>query len=279
MQHLILGYGYCGYFLAQELIKNGQQVTVVSRHQQQEYSLPVTHIQQDITHPLPLLEKDTCIYYLIPPPADGDSDKLVQQFLQHNSNTFKKVIYFGSSGVYGAHQGALVDEEDECRIQHSRQLRRLDAEQQWHTYCTQNNIALTLLRIGGIFGPNRLPITAAQQQQPLIYRQFAPLINHIYVRDLARIAFILANSNDNYRLLNVADGRPLAMGTVQSRIAKMLKIPPAPYQSWEDAWSTASPMKKEFLHGSKKLNINRLLAQLPASFAFTPLDTALKDSL
>jgi nucleoside-diphosphate-sugar epimerase len=280
MHHLILGYGYCGYYLAQELIKNKQQVTVVSRHVNLNYQLPsVVHQTQDIaTTPLIWEEEDTCLYYLIPPPAQNATDTLLQNVLQQNPMLVKKVIYFGSSGVYGNQQGTVVDEEAECQLQNPRQLSRLNAETQWRTYCTQHAIDLILLRIGGIFGPNRIPMAAAQQNTPIIVPQQAPLINHIYVRDLAHIASLLAQINTGSQLLNIADGTPRPMGTLQSSIAQKLDLTTY-YQSWEDAWSSASLMKKEFLQGSKRLNINRLRNLLPSSFCFTPLERAIEESI
>lgn len=72
MHHLILGYGYCGYYLAQELLKNKQQVTVVSRHLNPQFRLPqIRHILHDLMHPIHWIEPDTILYYLIPPPAQG----------------------------------------------------------------------------------------------------------------------------------------------------------------------------------------------------------------
>ena len=234
MHHLILGYGYCGYYLAKELLKNKQQVTTVSRHIDQEKRLPkATHLIHDLNQPLHWTEANTIMYYLIPPPPFGENDALLSQFLHHNPIPAKKFIYFGSSGVYGNHQGAWVNEESTCFVQITRQQRRLDAEQQCLHYCTDQGIQPILLRIAGIYGPDRLPIAAAKAKTPIIDPATAPLINHIYVKDLAAIAYLLSKTDNTHFLYNVADDNPQPMGSLQQSVAKALGLPPAPYQSNE----------------------------------------------
>ena len=279
MHHLILGYGYCAYFLAQELIKQGQtQISAFSRKDKPNYYLPdVKHQAQDLTQKFSWPEEETTLYYFIPPPSHAEKDYHLEAILK-NPIKAKKVIYFGSSGVYGNHQGQSVSEESECLIQYPRQASRLDAEQQWMHYGKKNNCQITLLRIGGIYGPKRLPIEAAEKQSPLINREEAPLINSIYVRDLVRIALLLTKVNTNHQLWNIADGNPKPMGSLQATVAKLSQQPEAPSQSWEQAWATASEMKKEFLSSSKCLDIRRLLVHIPL-FKFTPFEDAIRESL
>ena len=280
MHHLILGYGYCGSFLAQELLKNGQRVTAVSRHlNQEEKPAQLNHICQDITQKLNWMEPETILYYLIPPPTEGEKDTVLQQVLKNNPIKAKKVVYFGSSGVYGQYNGALVNEDSPCHIHHSRQLRRLDAEHQWLSYCEQHAIEPIILRIGGIYGPQRLPVEAAQNGTALIEPSKAPFINHIYVKDLAAIAYLLVQREHQHSIFNSADGTPKPMGSLQQEVAKALHFEPAPYESFESAWEKASPMKREFMQGSKRLNIERLKESLGNSFSFTPLEQAIEDSL
>lgn len=280
MQHLILGYGYCGYYLAKELAAQGQAVTTVSRHIAESMRLPqVNHLIQDITQPFSWTQKDTVAYYLIPPPNHGDKDSLLEQFLHQCSLQATKIIYFGSSGVYGNHQGAVVNEESVCHLKEARQYRRIDAEQQWRAFCNKQGSTPILLRIGGIYGPQRLPIEAAQAQAPIIETSQAPYINHIYVKDLALIASMLAQEAQPDSLYNVADGQPKPMGTVQQLVAQKLNSPAAPYQSWEEAWDKASVVKREFMHSSKRLNNDRLKQALGNSFSFTELGTAIDQCL
>lgn len=280
MHHLILGYGYCGYYLAQELLKHNQQVTALSRHLDPELKLPrLEHFTHDLHQPFHWTESDTIIYYLIPPPSQGETDIFLSQFLSHSVVKAKKIIYFGSSGVYGNHEGDWVNEQSTCFIDNSRQLRRLDAEQQWLSYCNQNSIQPILLRIAGIYGPQRLPIEAAKAQTPIIEKDKAPYTNHIYVKDLAVISYLLAQCRTPHSLYNIADGAPQPMGTIQQQVAKALSIKPAPYESWQNAWERASSMKREFMQGSKRLQIDRLKQSLGSNLSLSSLSDAIQHSL
>ncbi|CZG70970.1 SDR family oxidoreductase [Legionella pneumophila serogroup 1] len=280
MHHLILGYGYCGYYLAQELLGHHQQVTVVSRQLKKELELSkLQHISHDLEYPFHWSEPDSIIYYLIPPPSQGTCDTFLQQFLNQSSLNAKKIIYFGSSGVYGNHQGAWIDELSACIIDSPRQQRRLDAEQQWLAYCQQHNKELSLLRIAGIYGPNRIPVDAAKSKIPIIKPTEAPFTNHIFVKDLALIAYLLGQKQTTSAVYNVADGNPTHMGELQQTVANALGIESASYESFEQAWEKASPMKREFMRASKRLKIDMLKAALGEDIQFTSLYDAVKQSL
>ncbi|CEG58473.1 SDR family oxidoreductase [Legionella fallonii] len=280
MHHLILGYGYCGYYLAQELLKDGQRVTAVSRHLSPQLQLPqLVHFSHDLSQPFQWTENNTVIYYLIPPPPHGEKDSFLEQFLKKSTLQAQKIVYFGASSVYGNHQGAWVDEQSPSIINHSRQVRRIDAEQQWLDHCKHNNIPLLLLRIAGIYGPHRLPIEAAKAQIPIIERARAPQTNHIYVRDLARLSYRLACFNSTESVYNIADGDPQPMGTLQQLVAQELGFQQAPYESWQQAWERATPMKREFMQGSKRLSIERLKLRLGENLSLYHLNDAVRKSL
>lgn len=280
MHHLIIGYGYAGFHLAKYLISKKESVTAVSRHLDDSQNVPgVNYIQHDIQTPLVWSKQDTILYYLIPPPATGQHDTLLQAFINVSPIKPAKVIYFGSSGVYGDKSGDWVDEESPCSISFDRQNRRLDAEKQCMQFSIENNIDCVLLRIAGIYGPGRLPIDAARKQATLIDPQFAPATNLIYVKDLAQIAASLAMSNHAQGIYNVADGLPEPMGSLQQHVAKLLGIASAPFQSFQEAWADASAMKREFMQASKCLSIKALQMTLTDSLAITPKEIAISESL
>lgn len=272
MQHLIIGYGYCGHYLAQNLLNQGQKVTALSRQYPLSLQLDgLTHLSQDMLAPFTWPNEETILYYFAPPHSEGLKDRLLAQFLLNIPvDNLRKVIYCSSSGVYGDHQGAWIDEQANCIIYHARQQRRLDAEHQWQNFCQSNKINYALLRVAGIYGPNRLPLTAAQQQNPIVKIEQAPYSNHIFVKDLAQVAALLSEQSETQHVVNVADGQPHKMGTLQRLVAEQLALPPAPYLEFDEIWQEASPMKREFLESSKRLKISKLL-DLLSNLKITPL--------
>jgi nucleoside-diphosphate-sugar epimerase len=278
MHHLIIGYGYCGYYLAQYLLSQQQVVTAVSRHLDNTLCLNgLNHIAQAVEVFKNYPKQPSIIYYLIPPPA-GQYDRLLATFLKNLSIKPVKIIYFGSSGVYGNHHGAWVDEQSPCYLNYDRQKSRLHAEEQLLTYCQEKQIDGLVLRIAGIYGPNRLPVAAARQQAGLINPIEAPYINHIYVRDLVKIVVALSQITTKM-IYNVGDGHPTLMGFLQQIVAQKLALPNAPYYSFDSIWQTASFMKREFMQSSKRLTTKLLSQDLSPSLLLTPLEKGIIDSL
>lgn len=283
MHHLIIGYGYCGFYLAKNLLTQQQTVTALSRTLKEEYILPnLNHISHDLQLPFQWSHADTTLYYLVPPNPDGREDKVLQQFLKNCTFTFKphKVVYFGSSAVYGNHEGNWVNEGAACFLDNDRQYRRMDAEKQWQSFCERQAIELILMRIGGIYGANQLPLQPTREQQPIINANEAPYINHIYVKDLVNIAYLLAVKPNAQGIVNIADGNPTKMGGLQVLLSELLALPSPPKTSLSEVLKTASPMKKEFILNSKRLDITRLKNWLNSELTFfTPLKQGLIEAL
>ncbi|MCC5791674.1 MAG: NAD-dependent epimerase/dehydratase family protein [Legionellaceae bacterium] len=281
MHAVIVGYGYSGFFLAQELIRAKLQGIALSRHYDPLLSVDgMPHLSIDIGQtPLPSDLEDIVLYYFVPPPATGQSDTLLTRFLQQLvPQQLQRVIYCSSSGVYGDHQGAWIDETAKLEICHDRQRRRRHAEQSWQHFCEQHDIPLVILRTAGIYGPGRIPLTACAQQNPVLSPHEAPFINHIYVHDLARVATCFARHSAPSGFFNLADGKPAPMGQMQQKLAALLHYPAAAEQSFATVWEQASPMKREFMQANKRLCIRKLCAALP-DFTPTELETALHQSL
>lgn len=287
MHHLLIGYGYCGYYLAQQLIHQGEQVTALSRHLDASLMVDgLRHIQADLqSYSLQSLipsgmEKQTLVYYLIPPPSNQSQDPILDQCLNQLANCPpKKLIYFGSSAVYGNHQGNWVNEQSEIIKSGERQQRRLYAEMRCQNFCQQQGIESIILRIAGIYGPHRLPIEAALQNSPLIQIDEAPYTNHIYVKDLVKIAIDLALMDSAKGIYNVADGAPEPMGTLQRIVSEIMNLAPVVYASYKEVYATASPMKREFMTASKRLQINALETILGQQLNLHSLTDGVKQSL
>lgn len=280
MKHLIIGYGYTGYFLARQLIQLTPSVMALARSSQPRYPLSGLNYQSmDCAAAEPIDMHGANVYYLIPPQATGEKDNLLQQFLLQQNSRPRRVYYFGSSGVYGDHQGEWVDEQSPCHLSFDRQKRRMDAEQQWQAYCLHHQVECIRLRISGIYGPMRLPIQAVLNQQPVIRPDMAPMSNHIFIHDLVNIILQLNQIEMESTCLQLADGQPQPMGSLQQQLAIEMGQPLAPEVDFEQVWEQSSPIKREFLSSSKRLSIQRLQSTLKDKLNITPMKTALKESL
>lgn len=277
MQHVLFGYGYCASRLAHELTAKQQDCLAISR-QPLKTSIPgLEHQIIDLSQYTPKLDKPYVLYYFIPP-SQPSSDPLVEHCLDKlQSHPPIKIIYIGSSGIYGDHNGRWVNESSSCVITTPRQQARFDAEQKLETFAKRFDIVCTRLRVAGIYGPGRIPIDAAQQKMPVIVPAQAPHISHIYVNDLANILALLGTKVDHDGAVNIADGHPTPMGYMQQLTAQLMHLPKAPELSFDAIWQHASPMKREFMSQNKKLDITMLQGILSHhQLTLTPLKNALK---
>ena len=280
MVHVLLGYGYVAKYLALALSRAHKHVLAYSRTVSTTH-LPDMHHQviHDASSTLNL-PKEYILYYFIPPQFEHEKDVVLERYLSQLLPLPQKIIYLGSSGIYGDHQGHMVDEESTLHLQTPRQMARFAAENQLKTYAEKHAIPLARLRVAGIYGPNRLPIEAAAKQEPLIYPNEAPLINHIYVKDLAKILVKLGHDMTYHGILNICDGDPQPMGSLQSKIAAYFNYPNSPYQHFADIYAQASPMKREFMLQNKRLCDKRLSQLLQGNeLARHHLDAGIKDCL
>lgn len=277
IQHVLMGYGYSASFLAQELLALNLKCLAISRHPPKMTIQGLEHICCDLNNEIPDIQHPYVLYYFIPP-SQTNKDPLLADCLKHLKQKPIKIIYLGSSGVYGEHHGQWVNESSKCVIKTPRQLARLDAEDIIQKYCSQNKIIGTCLRIAGIYGPNRIPLEAARRQTPVISKSQAPFINHIYVKDLAKILLQLGHYLSFSGILNIADGKPMAMGQMQQLLAELLSIPKAPELDFTEIWQQASMMKKEFMSQNKRLSIHQLQQVLRNSkLQLTTMEVALKE--
>lgn len=279
MNVLILGYGYCGYHLAKKLVENNVRVTTLSRSLSKSDQLTsVIHRKGDLTTPLNILENFDCIYYLAPPLKDGKKDNQLAQCLANNQFDTKRLMYFGSSAVYGDHQGEWVDESSDCHISFDSQKRRLDAEKQFSAYANRFNIPLTLLRIAGIYGPGRLPLRDLVSLKPMIDPMDAPWSNLIFIGDLVNVVHHLTGEIHRCERVNIADGHPRKMGALKQVLGQTLDLPMPTLVSRKELLSSCSSMMKMFLSSNKRVSIKKINAYLP-NYTFSSIEDGVLSAL
>lgn len=246
IEHVFFGYGYCARFLAKHL-KTG---IAISRNIHSD----VAYLQHDIEKPGLKLPDAYIMYYFIPPKPGYDEDVLLKKCLENLSTLPQKIIYIGSSGIYGNHQGKMVHENSTCYTSSPRQALRKSAEDILKKFSEEHHIPCALLRVAGIYGPERLPLT----DTPIIIPSQAPLINHIFIEDLTKILGLLGTTATYHGILNIADGEPKPMGYLQQQVAIKYGQPLPSEVDFKTAWDLASDMKKEFMSQNKQLSIQIL---------------------
>ena len=123
------------------------------------------------------------LLYTVPPQADTDGDSRLESLLQLLDPMPNRIVYLSTSGIYGDARGSLVDESRTPAPATQRARRRLAAELELTAWCNENAVQLVILRVPGIYGPDRLGLERIRGREPVIAD--AQPGNRIHVDDLA----------------------------------------------------------------------------------------------
>ena len=137
---------------------------------------------------------------------------------------------------------------------------------------------LSILRVPGIYGPDRLPLTRLRRGSPVLNEHESPWSNRIHVDDLAR-ACLAARRCVTGGTFNIADGNPSTMTDYFNQTADALAIPRPPQISLAQAQRQLSPQMCSYLTESKRLDITRLRHVLGVTPVFTDLRRGLADAV
>ncbi|MCG6861456.1 MAG: NAD(P)H-binding protein, partial [Chromatiaceae bacterium] len=188
----IVGCGGVGRLIAKRYLDRDRPVSALARSATaagELESLGITPVRGDLDDPASLaalgLEGDL-VQYLAPPPASGLGDPRMANFLAAiEAGTHPlRIVYISTSGVYGDCRGAWVDEDTPPNPQTDRARRRLDAEDRLWDWGRQTGVAVTVLRVGGIYGPGRLPEARLRSRAPILVEDQCGYTNRIHVEDL-----------------------------------------------------------------------------------------------
>ena len=162
---IIVGCGFLGTYLAKQL-QSLQQLPLCIVHSKQSHStLSASGLNAHIFNldkpgsALKFELSNKCIYYLAPPSNRDECDHRIDNFLALcKASPPKKIVYISTSGVYGDCAGQWVDETQPVAPISDRAKRRVYAENVLMDFCHSYPTSYVILRVGGIYGPGRLPI-------------------------------------------------------------------------------------------------------------------------
>jgi nucleoside-diphosphate-sugar epimerase len=214
----------------------------------------------DAPAPPPELPAHALWLYFAPPPPSGVADTRITHWLaaQVAQPPPRAVVYASTTGVYGDQGGAWVTEATPPAPAHDRARRRLNAESQLSQWCAARSIPLTVLRITGIYAANRLPVERIKAREPVVCLSEAPWSNRIHAEDLAEIYAALINRIEANTpvtgIFNISDNTPRPMTELYLATAAHFGLPMPPCLPQSEVLAKASPMAREFLTESKRID-------------------------
>lgn len=205
--------------------------------------------------------------HLAPPPPIGRQDprtRALSRALLRRTPPLA-LVYGSTSGVYGDAQGAWVDESRPVAPATARGQRRVDAEQQLRFYGRVRGVRLSVLRIPGIYAPNRVggtPRDRLLRGTPVLREAHDVFTNHIHADDLARACQLALWRGKPQRVYHVSDDSQLKMGDYYDMAAQLYGLPLPARVSRAEAKQLLGEMTLSFMSESRRLRNTRMKQEL-----------------
>ena len=207
------------------------------------------------------------VIHLAPPPAEGWQDPRTRALtMALRRRTLPNSLVYGStSGVYGDCQGDVVAETRAAYGHTPRSIRRVDAENRVRHLGRATGVRTSILRIPGIYAPDRpngTPATRLQKGTPVLQAQDDVYTNHIHADDLARACIASLWHGQPQRVYNVNDDTALKMGDYFDLAADILKLPRPPRLPRSTAQDQLPLMLLSFMSESRRMDNTRMKREL-----------------
>jgi len=281
--YTIVGCGDIGLRIAKELIATGQQVQAAVHFEEGVASLQAVGIKPivanfDYKDDVPQFSiKDQQVFYLMPPQGGGLSDYRMFNFCRilAADNCPSKIVYMSTSGVYGDCGDVEVTEETPVNPQTSRAKRRLSAEQQLRDKAEELGFELVILRVTGIYGPGRLPLSQLMKGHQVLTPAEAPATNRIFSLDLVQICLAAMEKGANGDIFNICDGERSSMSHYFMSVAELYDLPQPVQLSWAEAEKEMNPLTFSFLKESRLMTNKKMVEQLDIKLSYPTLKAGL----
>ena len=263
---LIIGCGDIGLRVAKQLSRSHRVFALTSQQSrfQELREVGATPILGNLDQPESLWRLAglaQTVIHLAPPQNSGNRDcrtRNLIRILAQGSNAVRRLIYISTTGVYGDHRGAKVSEITPVNPQSERAKRRVDAERVLRLWGPANGVAVTILRVPGIYAADRLPIERLESKTPALVAEEDAYSNHIQSDDLARLVCAAVYHGKPQRIINACDGGETKMGDYFDEVADAFGLQRPARLPGKELQKIVSPMLWSFMRESRRVTNTRL---------------------
>ncbi len=221
------------------------------------------------------------VVYLAPPPTEGWSDPRAASLSQalRRRSAPQRAVYGSTSGVYGDCRGDWVAETRTVAAQTPRAQRRVHAEQTLRTWGRASGVPTSVLRIPGIYAPNReggTPHARLQKGTPVLCAGDDVYTNHIHADDLARACWVALWRGAPQRIYNISDDSQLKMGDYFDMAADLYGLPRPPRVARDSAREQLPVVLLSFMSESRRLVNQRMKQELRLALRYPDVQRGLR---
>ena len=280
---LIIGCGDIGLRVAKQLSRSHRVFALTSQQDrfQELRAVGAIPILGNLDHPESLWRLSglaQTVIHLAPPQNGGNRDcrtRNLLRILAQGSNAVRRLIYISTTGVYGDHRGGKVTEATPVNPQSERAQRRVDAERILRLWAPAHGVALTILRVPGIYAADRLPIERLQAKTPALLPEEDAYSNHIHSDDLARLVCAAVYHGKPQRIINACDGGETKMGDYFDEVADTFGLERPARLPGGELQKIVSPMLWSFMRESRRVT-NQRLPELKTPLRYPSVEHFLK---
>lgn len=273
---LIVGCGDVGLRLARLLPARTKLLALTSSPGRVEElrRVGITPLQGNLDQPRTLARLASLahrVVHLAPPASDMPEDwwrdlrtQALLRALRLRSPPLA-LVYASTSGVYGDCGGARVSESRGVQPHTPRAQRRVDAERQVRFFGRAAGVRASVLRIPGIYAPDRpggTPRGRLAKGTPVLQAEDDVYTNHIHAEDLARALAAALWRGGAQRVYNASDDSELKMGDYFDLAADLYGLPRPPRVPRSAAQDQLPLMLLSFMGESRRLDNTRLKREL-----------------
>lgn len=218
---------------------------------------------------------EALVYWFMPPQPRGEIDELIRRFLKASDAAPARVVLISTTGVYGDCGGRWIDETEPLKPATDRAKRRVDAEAAVQEWVARFGGESVILRVPGIYAPDRLPLARLQRGEPVVCAEEAPWTNRIHADDLAMVCKRAMETAPSGAIYNATDGHPSTMTDYFNQVADFASLPRPPQVSMAEAQASMSAGMLSYLQESRRIRNNKLLAELDICLHYPDLAAGL----
>jgi nucleoside-diphosphate-sugar epimerase len=260
----IFGLGYSGSEIARHATAAGWSVAGTLRDADKARPLAAAGIETHLfdgtaAPPAQALAGTTHVLCTIAPGSAGDPALRSSAPLLRAA---RWLGYLSTTGVYGDHAGAWVDETTPPRPTQPRSVERLAAERAWQA------MGAALFRLPGIYGPGRSAIDQVKAATARRIDKPGQVFSRIHVADIATTVLAAMTRASTGAIYNVADDLPAANADVVAYACALLALPAPPLVPWAEIAPTMSAMARSFYAESRRVRNDRIKKELGVTLAY-----------
>ncbi len=252
---LFLGYGFVAKALARRLRADGWRARATFRREEQAGALAadgVEGVSWQSGSIWPGVVEGADAFLVSTPPDERGCPALAASGAALARAAPAWIGYLSTTGVYGDHGGAAVDEVSPLLATSARARARLAAETAWRKFGEAHGRRVVIFRLPGIYGPGRSAfdqIRAGRAQ-----RIFKPgqVFCRMLVEDIAAAIAASLERPGAGALFNLADDEPAPPQDVVEHACRLIGAEPPPLVPFEHA--SMSDLARSYYADNKRVS-------------------------